>query len=95
MPLFDDLINYELCFPGAVTGSTEIDCPHCGADFGSASQVANSIVQSFGIACIIYFGFFYDTTNGSMHNIGLLNNRLCGMIFGVALVTWGVITSRR
>jgi len=28
MSLFDDLINYELCFPGAVTGSTEINCPH-------------------------------------------------------------------
>ena len=26
----DDLINYELCFPGAVTGSTEVECPHCG-----------------------------------------------------------------
>jgi len=30
MPIFDDLINYELCFPGAVTGSTEVECPHCG-----------------------------------------------------------------
>ena len=30
MSLFDDLINYELCFPGAVTGSTEINCPCCG-----------------------------------------------------------------
>ena len=29
MSLFDDLINYELCFPGAVTGSTEVECPHC------------------------------------------------------------------
>ena len=28
--LFDDLINYELCVPGAVTGSTEVECPHCG-----------------------------------------------------------------
>ena len=27
-PLFDDLINYELCFPGAVTGSTEVEYPH-------------------------------------------------------------------
>jgi hypothetical protein len=26
----DDLITYELCFPGAVTGSTEVECPHCG-----------------------------------------------------------------
>ncbi len=25
----DDLINYELCFPGAVTGETEIQCPYC------------------------------------------------------------------
>jgi len=24
----DDLINYELCFPGAVTSPTEINCPH-------------------------------------------------------------------
>ena len=31
MSLFDDIINYELCFPGAVTGSTEVRCPHCGA----------------------------------------------------------------
>lgn len=29
MSLFDDLINFELCFPGAVTGSTELKCPHC------------------------------------------------------------------
>ena len=29
MSLFDDLIAYELCFPGAVTGSTEVECPHC------------------------------------------------------------------
>jgi DNA-directed RNA polymerase subunit RPC12/RpoP len=25
-----DLINYELCFPGSVTGSTEVECPLCG-----------------------------------------------------------------
>jgi DNA-directed RNA polymerase subunit RPC12/RpoP len=30
MSLSDDIINYELCFPGAVTGSTEVECPHCG-----------------------------------------------------------------
>ena len=30
MSLFDDLINDELCFPGAVTGSTEVEFPHCG-----------------------------------------------------------------
>ena len=29
MSLFNDLLNYELCFPGAVTGSTEVECPHC------------------------------------------------------------------
>ena len=30
MTLLDDLITYELCFPGAITGSTEVECPHCG-----------------------------------------------------------------
>ncbi len=30
MSLFDDLINYEIIFPGAVSGSTEVECPHCG-----------------------------------------------------------------
>ena len=29
MSIFNDLLNYELCFPGAVTGSTEVECPHC------------------------------------------------------------------
>ena len=28
MSLFDDLLTYDLCFPGAVTGSTEVECPH-------------------------------------------------------------------
>ena len=30
MPLFDDFITYELCFPGAVTRATEVECPNCG-----------------------------------------------------------------
>jgi DNA-directed RNA polymerase subunit RPC12/RpoP len=30
MSLFEDMINYEVCFPGAVTGATEVRCPHCG-----------------------------------------------------------------
>ena len=24
-----DPLTYELCFPGGITGETEIDCPHC------------------------------------------------------------------
>ncbi len=31
MSLFDDLINYEIIFPGAISGSTDICCPHCDA----------------------------------------------------------------
>ena len=27
---FEDLLVYELCFPGAITGETELDCPYCG-----------------------------------------------------------------
>jgi hypothetical protein len=30
MSLFDSYITYELCFPGAVTGSTEVEWPRCG-----------------------------------------------------------------
>lgn len=26
-----DPFLYELCFPGALTGETEINCPHCQA----------------------------------------------------------------
>ena len=29
MSLSDDIINYELCFPGPVTGETEVECPYC------------------------------------------------------------------
>lgn len=25
----EDLINFELCFPGSLTGETEIECPYC------------------------------------------------------------------
>ncbi len=27
---FDDLAAYEICFPGAVSGEAEVECPHCG-----------------------------------------------------------------
>jgi DNA-directed RNA polymerase subunit RPC12/RpoP len=27
---FEDLLVYEFCFPGAITGETELDCPYCG-----------------------------------------------------------------
>ncbi len=26
---FDPWI-YEICFPGAISGEAEVDCPHCG-----------------------------------------------------------------
>jgi len=26
----EDFLMYELCFPGAITGETEFDCPYCG-----------------------------------------------------------------
>jgi hypothetical protein len=26
-----DPLTYELCFPGGLTGETEISCPHCNA----------------------------------------------------------------
>ena len=30
MSLFEDFLMYELCFPGAITGETEVDCLYCG-----------------------------------------------------------------
>ncbi len=29
MDEIDPVMMYELCFPGAVTGETEVTCPHC------------------------------------------------------------------
>jgi len=29
MDCFDDLSAYELCFPGAISGEAEVECPHC------------------------------------------------------------------
>lgn len=29
MDELDPISMFELCFPGAVTGSTEVTCPHC------------------------------------------------------------------
>jgi len=26
----DDAWLYELCFPGAISGESEVRCPHCG-----------------------------------------------------------------
>ena len=25
----DDFMMYEICFPGAITGQTEVTCPYC------------------------------------------------------------------
>ena len=25
----EDLVTYELCFPGAITGEAEVECPYC------------------------------------------------------------------
>ena len=29
MDMFDDFLAYEICFPGAITGQTEVNCPYC------------------------------------------------------------------
>jgi len=30
--MIDDLFGFELCFPGGISGSTEVLCPHCGVE---------------------------------------------------------------
>lgn len=53
-----------------------------------------------GVAVAGYFGLFYNTAREGVNNLGLLNDRLCGVIGGcsimvVATVLLGVETLRR
>jgi transcription elongation factor Elf1 len=36
--LFEDFLMYELCFPGAISGETEVDCPYCGTQLTVAVE---------------------------------------------------------
>ena len=62
MSLINDLIAYELCFPGAVTGSTEVDCPHC--DEQLTVPVDDPMGQDTFQCCQCGGGFDVDSGEG-------------------------------
>ncbi|MDZ4287811.1 MAG: hypothetical protein U0984_07625 [Prosthecobacter sp.] len=74
-----------------------------GADSATSFFVViatnGGIVLAFlGLAALVYFGFYYNTTvggdyfgSGGIHNIGLMNNRQIGMIGGGFVTVVGVI----
>ena len=59
--------------------------------------IIGTLVLVVGIVMMGYFGMIYDTTvysyGGDVHNIGKMNNRTTGMIFGgiIAIVGTGFI----
>lgn len=44
---------------------------------------------STGLLLALFFFLFYDTTVGEIHDVGLLQNQLCGVILGVGLSVLG------
>jgi len=53
----DDLMTYELCIPGSVTGSTEIKRPHSGAPLTAR---VNDPTGEDAYQCGEYSGTFED-----------------------------------
>lgn len=58
--------------------------------------IIGTLVLLVGIALMVYFGAFYDTTvyaggGGYVHNVGLMNNRTIGLIFGGILLLLGAV----
>jgi hypothetical protein len=62
------------------------DLPSFGSEL--AAVILNrclALLFIAGVALALYFAFVYDTTGNEIHNAGLLNNRLVGVIGGSAL----------
>lgn len=54
-------------------------------------QIGGRIAWAFGNLLLGYYWLFYKTTSGSTHNIGLLNDRLVGVIVGAAFMVSGAV----
>lgn len=60
-------------------------------------KVGQSIALFLGCWFLLFFGAFYNTTvpgglyGGSIHNLGLMQNRTTGMIAGGALLLFGAV----
>ena len=75
----------------AVTTATGIGAPsrrEDGAPFGRTTfdpDLYLLLLFIGGVFQAVYYGLFFDTTRDELHNVGLLNDRLCGVIGGSAL----------
>mgnify|MGYP002635098606 CR=1 FL=1 len=68
-------------------------CPQCGAPSDPTTLWSAGALYVIGSLIVIVFSFFYDTTINDMHNIGLLNNRLCGIILGTGILVSASVIS--
>ena len=62
----------------------------------SSRSSVGILVIIIGILLMGYFGLFYDTTvysgdGGYVHNVGLMNNRVIGLVFGGVIAVIGAI----
>ena len=67
----------------AVTMAAAPAPPKPYATFDHALMLVVLLLIGMGTAC--YFGFFFDTAREGVNNIGLLNDRLCGVIGGCTI----------
>ena len=55
------------------------------------SKAAAIVLITAGLAVAAYFFFFFSTAIDGIHNLGLLQDRLLGCIFGLAVFVTGVL----
>jgi hypothetical protein len=48
-----------------------------------------------GVGLSWFFLFGYGTTQNGVHNIGMLTERICGLLAGISFVTWSLIVNSR
>ena len=82
---FNQAKFYHHAIPGMQPGASE----------NSSRSHVGILVLVIGILLMGYFGLFYDTTvyasDGYVHNVGLMNNRMTGLIFGGVIAVIGAI----
>ena len=54
-------------------------------------KAAFIVLIAGGLAVVAYFFFFFGTAIDGIHNLGLLQDRLLGCIFGLAVFVTGVL----
>lgn len=61
MDELDPISMFELCFPGAVTGKAEVNCPHCDA---LLTMEVDDPMGTYSLECVLCGGEFdFDMAN--------------------------------